>query len=564
MLPDVSGLDKEFDYLLPHGTEPVPVGTLVRVELNGRNVGGWVTAIGLEQPDRFDLRPISRVRSAGPSPDIVELARWAAHRWHGRLGSLLKTASPPRIVASLNRPTAGANQPRTSHEIVVFRHPPSDDVLPRLLEGAERGNVLVVAPRVGQAQSLAGRLRQRGVTVRVHPRDWAAGASRGGVVLGARSAVWATVADLALIVVLDEHDEALQEERNPTWHARDVAVERARRAGIACWLLSPSPTLSAQVLADRTEIPARQQERAGWPVIDVIDRRAEEPGRGGLFSPRAAELFRQGGTALAVLNRKGRAAMLACGTCGDLVLTEDGNRLMVERDGRLICLSTGETRPIVCANCGATRLKRLRLGVTRAAEELAALIGEPVDTLTADADRSDSSRGRTRVVVGTEAGLHQLLRVDTVVFLDFDQELLASRYRAAEQAMALLVLAARLVGGRADRGRIGLQTRTAGHRVIEAALRADPGRFGEAEAELRRATGFPPFGAVAELIGAGAAEVAAALQAMDDRDTLTVLGPRHDGHFLVRALGPDALADALAAAPRPTERVRIVVDPPRA
>ena len=78
------------------------------------------------------------------------------------------------------------------------------------------------------------------------------------------------------------------------------------------------------------------------------------------------------------------AAMLACAICGELALTEDGNRLMTERDGQLICLATGETRPVVCAACGATKLKRIRLGVSRAAEELSALLGEPVAELTAD------------------------------------------------------------------------------------------------------------------------------------------------------------------------------------
>lgn len=561
VLPDVSGLDKEFDYVLPAAlTDPVPVGTQVRIELNGRNVGGWITAVGLDQPGRFDVRPITRVRSAGPAPDVVELARWAAHRWSGRLGTLLKTASPPRVVPT---PLAISPPARTEdhhpHEVVVVRDGPAVDVLARLVDAASLGNVLVVAPRVDQARSLAGRLRQRGVAVRSHPRDWAAGASRGGFVVGARSAVWASVPDLSLIVVLDEHDEALQEERHPTWHAREVAIERARRADIPCWLLSPSPSLAARSAADRIEVPTRSEERRGWPIIDVIDRRDDEPGRSGLFSSRAVKLFRTPGPVLAVLNRKGRAAMLACATCGELALTEDGNRLMVERDGTLICLATGETRPLICANCGATRLKRLRLGVTRAAEELSALLGEPVSELTAD---TDPQRPPTRVVVGTEAALHQLLHVDCVVFLDLDQELLAPRYRAAEQAMALVVRAARLVGGREDGGRIGLQTRTTDHRVIDAVLRADPDRLAVPEAELRESMGFPPFGALAELTGAGAPALAGALLAADT-DGITVLGPRDDGRYLVRAPDPDRLADVLAAVDRPSDRVRVVVDPPR-
>ena len=87
------------------------------------------------------------------------------------------------------------------------------------------------------------------------------------------------------IVVVDEHDEGLQEERAPTWHARDVAIERARRAGIPCVLLSPCPSLEALDAADRVVEPSRAEERAGWPILDVVDRRRDDP-RSGLYSDR--------------------------------------------------------------------------------------------------------------------------------------------------------------------------------------------------------------------------------------------------------------------------------------
>lgn len=384
------------------------------------------------------------------------------------------------------------------------------------------------------------------------------------MVLGARSAVWARVPDLASIVVLDEHDESLQEERNPTWHGRDVAIERAARSGIPCYLVSPVPSLAALAAATAdVSTQSRSVERAGWPIVELVDRRDDEPGRTGLFSARVADLVRAEGRVLAVLNRKGRAIMLACATCGELVKTEDGERLMAEVEGRLVALSTGEERPLVCAICGGTRLKRLRLGVARAAEELAALSGEPVEEITGSKPSdgpADRSSRPARIVVGTEAALHQLKRVETVVFLDFDQELLASRYRAGEQAMALFVLAARLVGSRGDGGRIIVQTRSPDHRVLQALLRADPGSFSEKEEALRRPMGWPPFGALAEISGAGATGFVEPLRNETD---LSVLGPRDDGRFLLRADDPDRLAQILVGAQRPAERFRVAVDPPR-
>jgi primosomal protein N' (replication factor Y) len=123
------------------------------------------------------------------------------------------------------------------------------------------------------------------------------------------------------------------------------------------------------------------------------------------------------------------------------------------------------------------------------------------------------------------------------------------------------VLAARLVGPRSQGGRVVVQTRLPDHRVLRAAVRADPSRLAVTEGELRRAMGLPPHGALAEISGAGAGELVAPLSARPD---VTVLGPRNDGRYLLRAGGPDALAGVLARADRPLARVRVAVDPPRA
>jgi primosomal protein N' (replication factor Y) len=616
VLPDVSGFDKEFDYLArPEQVEQLAVGSVVRVELSGRRVDGWVTGVDLDPPSGVTLVPLVRVLSAGPDAATVELARWVAHRWAGRTAAVLKAATPSRRVRSLPRiaRSAGSSRESTGRDggsaaVTSERIPPGDDLADRIAAitrdavtrdavtqpggtTARSGDVIVVCPRVEQARSIGGVLRRAGMPVRDHPRDWAGAAGRGGIVIGARSAVWARVPDLAAVIVVDEHDEAHQEERNPTWHARDVAIERARRSGASCHLLSPAPTVVAVVAAGgRVTAPSRAVERSGWPVVEVVDRRREEPSRSGLFSPRLVDVVRGSGRVLCVLNRKGRSVLSACRMCGELVRTEDGERLMVERDGVLVCPATGETRPLVCAHCGATALKRLRLGVTRAAEELAALVGEEVDEVSGPpSTRRSGCRPLSRVVVGTEAVLHGPVAADAVAFLDIDAELLAPRFRAAEQAMALLAVAARLVGSRSAGGRVVVQTRNPGHRVLQAVVRADPARFTRAEWEVREASGLPPFSALAELSGKGAAELAQQLAVWTgpaaggsaaggsaaggsaDRggpkgggSPLSVLGPDPRGRFLVRAATPEVLADALVAVERPSARVRVAVDPPRA
>ncbi len=191
-------------------------------------------------------------------------------------------------------------------------------------------------------------------------------------------------------------------------------------------------------------------------------------------------------------------------------------------------------------------------------DEIEALVGEPVAEVTG-ARPAGGEAARTRVVVGTEATLHQIDAADVVAFLDFDQELLAPRYRAAEQALGLVARAARLVGGKEGGGRLVLQTFVPRHEVVQAALHADPARVAAAERDRRELLRFPPVTALAEVSGPAAPAFVDALGAPLG---VEVIGPS-DGRWLVRAADHAALCDALAATARPPGRLRVAVDPPR-
>ncbi len=207
--------------------------------------------------------------------------------------------------------------------------------------------------------------------------------------------------------------------------------------------------------------------------------------------------------------------------------------------------------------CGGTRLSTLRVGVTRAREELELLANQPVAEVSADTAAGPPPAG-VPILVGTEAVLHRVAGARAVAFLDFDQELLAPRYRAAEAALGMLARAARLIGGRNGGGRILVQTRMPGHEVIDAALHADPSRLAVVEAARRAALRFPPETAVAAISGQAAAAFVAALPAGAE-----VLGPAND-RWLLRAPDHKTLCDTLAATPRPPGRLRVEVDPLRA
>jgi primosomal protein N' (replication factor Y) len=162
--------------------------------------------------------------------------------------------------------------------------------------------------------------------------------------------------------------------------------------------------------------------------------------------------------------------------------------------------------------------------------------------------------------VGTEAALHRVARADAVAFLDIDQELLAPRERAREQALALVARAARLVRGREQHGRLLLQTRRTEDVVLQAALHADPDRVREAEEQVRRALGLAPFRAVALVSGEAAAAFVEALGRPLGVDVEAGAG----GVWRVRADTHEVLCDGLAAVDRPPGRLRVEVDPLRA
>jgi len=571
--PDQPAIAKLFDYSVPPSmSDQIRVGTMVRIALHGRRVGGWVVADHVDPPAGVKLQPLAKITGWGPPPAVFDLADWAAWRWAGRPASLLRTASPERAIRAVARPDYGRTAPATIvatdelHQLAAealaaavstVRLAPNTDPYPILIAAASRGPILVVGPVAATMRRLAIRMRRAGLGVALMPDDWAAARGGGVSVLGSRSAAWAPIESTAAIVVLDEHDESLQQEQAPTWHARDVLVERARLLGVPCVLVSPMPSLEAQRLGP-VLVPSRSSERAGWPVVDVIDRRDAPPGEG-LFSERFVAAIRAGGRVVCVLNRKGRSRLTGCGTCGALATCENcSSSVTQDDDGTFVCAVCGARRPPVCIGCGGTRMRNLRAGVTRVREELEALTREPVAEFTAESDFGAAGTG-TRIIIGTEAVLHHVHDAAVVAFLDFDQELLAPRYRASEEALALLVRAARVLGARERGGRLLVQTRLPDHEVIQSALHADPSRLSSSDAARRELLGYPPHRAMAAISGAAAG---AWIDALGVVEGVEVRGPS-DGRWLLRADDHAALCDAIAAVPRPPGRLRIEVDPLR-
>jgi len=570
VVADVKTLAKRFDYLVPdHLRDQVRVGTLVRVQLGSRRVGGWVVALTEQSdaPPGRTLKPIAKVTGWGPPDELVALADWAAWRWAGHPAHFLGTASPDSAVVGLPAaprravvPVAldGIGATALAADRAVVRLPPARDPYDVVLAAVARGNTLVVTPSVATARLIAVRLKRAGVPVASYPRDWALGRA-GATVVGARAAAWAPVGGLAAVVVVDEHDEGLREEGAPTWHARDVAIERARRAGVPCVLTSPVPSLEALGWG-RLFTLSRSEERAGWPPLLVVDRRRDDPARPGLLSDALARAIRATtGTSICVLNRIGTARLLRCGACAEVARCERCAGSVVGADDGVVCERCGVRRPAVCLACGAARFRNVRPGVARLRTELEALLGEPVAEVTG-AHAAGDGWPEARVVIGTEAALHRVPSASLVAVLDLDAELLAPRFRAEEQALALLARAARVVGGRDGGGRLLVQTREPHHEVIRAVLQADPGRLAEVEGARRRTLRLPPEAALALVRGPGSPAAIEPLRALPGIE----VAPAGEERWLVRAGDAAQLADALSRRAHPVATVRVEVDPVRA
>lgn len=616
VVPDVTGVDRTFLYQVDAALG-IRVGTIVRINLAGRKVHAWVIEVGAEVPNGIECKPIEGIVSLALDETGVELSHFAAFRYAGWLRPFLLAGSPVRNVLANEQPrdvarpqvpidTTSSITPVHSDPVMIetLRLLESDKAVLSLPPNAQRlfvveaflsmlnaqsrpaKSLLVLVPEHRDVETLTRHLRQRGYRCATLPDDYPIALQGVAVVIGTRNAVFSPVDNLGGILVLDIHSESYTGQRAPTWNAAVIARERARLASVPLLMTSPCPPL----LLTGTEPPAefeRQFQRAHWPAIDIIDRRMDDP-RSGLYSPELSRIIRQALSdderqVVCVLHRIGRLRMLACNACGEIARCGSCAGAMQQREraeqGRttlLTCVSCGATRPVVCASCGSSALKTLRVGATRAAEELSALVGVETQLVTGESrgkKRSELGVPTARVLVGTEAVLHRVRAASLVVMLDFDQHLLAPRFVAAEEALALIALAGRLVGARSVRSgsgftrRLVIQSRLPDHVVLQSATVGDPGLVREDELVRRKEARLPPFSAIALVSGARAGEVSDRLSG-DSRveifpyeqsaPTKDVTAPMQ---YLVRAATTDDLCDALERAHARGQEVRIEVDP---
>src|SRR4051794_5463214 len=404
-------------------------------------------------------------------------------------------------------------------------------------EAIRRGKQsLILMPEIALTGQFLDRFAQRfGVrplewhselTPRTRARNWAAIAEGSApVVVGARSSLFLPYADLGLIVVDEEHDQAYKQEDGVHYHARDMAVVRANVAKIPVVLASATPSVETEVNArrgryKRLHLPERFGG-ASLPAIEAIDLRREGPARGRFIAPRLAEAVKtavdRGEQALLFLNRRGFAPLTLCRACGLRLACPNCDAWLVDHrfKRRLVCHHCGYSMPVPqkCPKCEATEsFVAVGPGVERLAQEAAELFPESrILVLSSDLVESverlrqeleDVAAGRFDIIIGTQlvAKGHHFPKLNLVGVVDGDLGLANGDPRAAERTFQLLHQVVGRAGRTEGRGLGYLQTHQPEHPVMRALIAGDREAFYASEIALREQTHYPPFGRLASIL----------------------------------------------------------------
>lgn len=346
------------------------------------------------------------------------------------------------------------------------------------------------------------------------------------VAVGTRSAVFAPVQDLGLIIVDEEHDGSYKQEENPRYNGRDVAIVRARDASAVTILGSATPSLESRYNAERgksvlLEMPQRIQNRP-LPAVEIVDMRQEflETRSNSLFSRRMVEALAErlaaGEQSMVLMNRRGFSSSVACRSCGERIQCVHCAVALTwhRRDNRLLChyCNYAQRVPQTCPQCGSEHIYFLGSGSERVEDELhkhfpsARVARLDRDTVTTKRHYEEIlggfREGNFDILAGTQmiAKGHDIPNVTLVCIVNADIGLSMPDFRAGERTFQLLTQVAGRAGRHELPGQVLLQTINPDHYAVRCAAEQDYARFYEKELNFRRLMRYPPFCAMANLL----------------------------------------------------------------
>ncbi|HSR95340.1 MAG TPA: primosomal protein N' [Solirubrobacterales bacterium] len=402
------------------------------------------------------------------------------------------------------------------------------------------------------------------------------------VCVGPRSAVFAPVRDLGLVVIDEEHDSSYKQEGDPTYDARAVARRRAEECGATLVAGTATPRLESWLELPRLELPRRVDGRR-MPPVEVLDMREADP-RSGPLHPATWEALGAvrdaGAKAIVMVNRRGFAPWLVCRSCGRHwgCPNCDVSLIVHRHAGRIVCHHCAHAEPLprACPDCGSTTLSRAGAGT----EQVEALLAEQLDPMPVFRLDSDTAGARgsharilagfgeaeSAVLVGTQmvAKGHDFPEVTLSAILDADATLRFPDFRAGERTFAMIAQLA----GRSGRGEAGgetiVQTLAPEAPSVAHAARHDSAGFLAEEVERRRALRYPPFSHLVRVVLKSESEPRVELAASKLARTLAealpadtdLLGPapmfrvrnRYRRRLLTKARDREATVAAIGAA----------------
>ncbi|MDO4174887.1 MAG: primosomal protein N', partial [Eubacteriales bacterium] len=383
------------------------------------------------------------------------------------------------------------------------------------------------------------------------------------VVVGTRSAVFAPVCRLGLIILDEEQDDAYKSDNSPRYHARDIAKYRAVQECALVVFGSATPSVETYYGAEQGKYPMMilrdRYAGAELPAVTIADMRGlTREGYTSTIGPvlrqKMEECFTHKHQCILFLNRRGAAKQLTCTACGWMPECPSCSVSMTYHsvNGRLMCHYCGHSEPLprCCPVCGSTHMKTEGIGTQKLETELREIFPE-TKVLRMDADTTGTkgahaklleqfSAGKADILLGTQMVTKGLDfdNVTLVGIIDADQSLFAQDYRARERTFSLLTQVVGRAGRRAAQGQAVIQTYSPEHPVILHAARQDYERFYENEIELRRALQCPPVSQIVVLTAAAERErdVLEALVAVKERIERLMAGQFAD--FCYPVLGP--------------------------
>jgi primosomal protein N' (replication factor Y) len=346
------------------------------------------------------------------------------------------------------------------------------------------------------------------------------------MVVGTRSAVFAPVSDLALIIVDEEHDSSYKQEETPRYHARDVAVVRAKMSNAVVVLGSATPSLESYFNAKKNkyslvELPDRVEQRP-LPEVEIVDMRQEfqETGHDQVISRKlAAEIkdrLERKEQVMVLLNRRGYSPVVLCRTCGKKLECQNCAIALThhKREHKMVCHYCGYTAPVpkACAHCGSEYVYFLGTGSEKLEELLHGMFPQArIARLDRDTVRGHEdfertlnalNEGELDLLVGTQmiAKGHDIHGVTLVGVVGADAALGMPDFRAAERTFQLLTQVAGRAGRGQTPGKVILQTYFQDHYAVQYAAQHDFVGFYEKELQFRSWMHYPPYSALANVL----------------------------------------------------------------